>query len=216
MSSDAALKRARRARERQRAGRRQQQLRLIESSPAAQARRAAGTPIQLCLLHGELSDGAVEGGVASVVLARGQTPNQVTAAVFLVDTLCLGIKDVFIRDLDADAIEEMVQGMAQSAPLAEVDPALARRFLREAAAWAAPFGFKPHRDFIGVEQIFGDISADDSDAAFVFGVNGKPYYVPGPTESRAQVRRRFAQVIEILGPEASLEYAATMAEWLEE
>ena len=83
--------------------------------------------------------------------------------------------------------------------LVSVDPGYARKLLRDLAAWSQSIGFAPHRDFAAVEPIFGDVSADASDAAFRFGCDGRPFYIPGPTESAALVRRRTEQLRKALG-----------------
>lgn len=41
-------------------------------------------------------------------------------------------------------------------------------------------------------------------ATFTFGHQGKPYYVPGPTEAPQLVRRRFEHLTERLGPDGFL------------
>jgi hypothetical protein len=176
-------------------------LELVESTIGAQACRAAETPIRLCALHGQIVDGAVDGGIASVLLARGRTPAVVTTAVFLVDTFCLGIKDVIFDELEADELAFLVESMAEAAPLTGVEPAYALKLLREAAAWGASIGFKPHREFVAAEQLFGDVRAEACDSAFSFGKDGKPFYAPGPTETRAQVRQRLAHLLARFGPE---------------
>ena len=201
MASNIALKRARRAKQRKQVVAGKRRLELVESALGPRARRVAQSPIQLCAIHGEVVDGAVEDGIASIVLARGRSPRFVTAAIFLVDTYCLGIKDVLFTDFEADELDLLCEGMAATAPLSEVEPAYARKLLHEAAAWGASIGFRPHRDFVAAEQIFGDVSADDCDVAFSFGREGKPLYVPGATETRTQVRQRLAHLLSRFGPE---------------
>jgi len=49
--------------------------------------------------------------------------------------------------------------------------------------WSQSIGFAPHRDFTAVERIFGDVSADASEASFRFGRDGKPVYIPGPMDT---------------------------------
>jgi hypothetical protein len=68
-----------------------------------------------------------------------------------------------------------------------------------------------------VERLFGDVDCDASDAAFLFGREGQPLYVPGPRESPAQIRHRIEQLrsnidvekfefVELnVGPNAELE-----------
>jgi len=50
-----------------------------------------------------------------------------------------------------------------------------------------------------VERIFGDVSVDASDAVFRFGRDGKPVYIPGPSDSAHIIQRRIAQLQKYLG-----------------
>jgi hypothetical protein len=83
--------------------------------------------------------------------------------------------------------------------MVDVDPAYARKLLRDLAAWSKSIGFAPHRDFAAVERMFGDVSADASEENFRFGRDGKPVYIPGPTDTGPLIQRRIAQLRNILG-----------------
>src|SRR5207302_274678 len=80
-------------------------------------------------------------------------------------------------------------------------PSYARKLLREAAAYAASLGLRPHRGFAAVVQLFGDARAEDCTEEFEFGCDGKPRYVVGPSESIVQVARRVGTLTERLGPD---------------
>jgi len=198
MSSNVALRRTRRLGERRQAMGQGRRLEVIESDVGALARRAAQAPIRLCLLQADLEGSALKGGVASVVLARGRASDAITAAVFLIDTYCFGIKHVFIQEMTLEGLAKLAFEMSNVAQVTKVAPAYARKLLRDAAAWAAAIGFKPHRDFAAIEQVFGDVEVDAA-AAFTFGLNGKPFYAPEPTETRVQARQRFAHLLTRLG-----------------
>jgi hypothetical protein len=117
-----------------------------------------------------------------------------TLGLFLIDTFCLGIKDAVVRMIGSEEFGTYVEAMEGTVPLVPVDPSYARKLVREAAAWAQSIGFPPHRDFAVAEQLFGDTDANACDANFPFGQDGKPFYVPGPSESTALIRRRMAQL----------------------
>ena len=94
-------------------------------------------------------------------------------------------------------------------PIVPVDPSYARKLLRDVTAWSQSIGFAPHRDFAAVERIFGDVSADASDAVFRFGRDGKPVYIPGPNDTAALVQRRIEHLQRHLGKDGlGLETAA--------
>jgi hypothetical protein len=89
--------------------------------------------------------------------------------------------------------------MHGGSPLVSAGPSYARKLLRDLAAWSQSIGFAPHRDFAAVERMFGDVSADASDAVFRFGRDGKPVYIPGPNETAPLIRRRVEQLQKHLG-----------------
>ena len=190
MALNMALKRAAKANRRKIVLAEKRKSELRNDTLAERVIRASRAPIQHCLVPETLFDA----GIGTVVLARGFTSNHLTLGLFLVDTWCLGVKDAYFRSADAETFESMMATVNETTPMAPVDPSYARKLLRDAAAWSASIGFSPHRDFAAVERLFGDVSADASDATFQFGGEGKPFYVSGPSESPAQVRHRIEQL----------------------
>ena len=104
-----------------------------------------------------------------------------------------------IAMMSTSTFEMYVDAMGAGSPMVSVDPGYARKLLRDLAAWSQSIGFAPHRDFASVERIFGDVSADASDAVFRFGRDGKPFYVPGPNDAASLIQRRIAQLQNYLG-----------------
>jgi hypothetical protein len=168
----------------------------IGSTLIGRVRRAAAMPIRNCLL----SDALFEDGTGTLILARGSS-QYIDLSSFLLDVFCLGIKDVLFRTVDADEFDMLRDAMDAASPLAEVDPADARKLLGDLAAWSGSLGFAPHPDFSAVEQIFGDVMADASDAVFAFRHDGKPFYIAGPSESESQSRMRIEHLRKRLGDE---------------
>ena len=134
-----------------------------------------------------------------VFLSRKTGARDLALGGFLVDAYCLGVKDAMFRELDEDEMEELLDGAAATAPLTPVDPPYARKLMRDAAAYAQSLGLPPHPDYASVEPLFGDVAADACDVAFKFGHEGRPFYVPGPTESPTQIRRRIDRLRRHLG-----------------
>jgi hypothetical protein len=204
MATNMAQKRAKKAQRRKQVVAQKRRDEALEAGLPARVLRAADAPIQHCLL----TESVFEGGMGTLVLARGATPNYLAFSSFLIDTFCLGIKDVVFEAVESEAFEIHVDAMEASAPLVAVDPSYARKLLRDLAAWSQSIGFAPHRDFAAVERIFGDVSADASDAVFQFGRDGKPFYIPGPTESAPLIERRINQLQKLLGDGFGFETAA--------
>lgn len=104
-----------------------------------------------------------------------------------------------IAMMSTSTFEMYVDAMGAGSPMVSVDPGYARKLLRDLAPWSQSIGFAPHRDFATIERIFGDVSADASDAVFRFGRDGKPFYVPGPNDTASLIQRRIAQLQNYLG-----------------
>lgn len=50
-----------------------------------------------------------------------------------------------------------------------------------------------------MEQLFGNVSADACDEVFRFGRDGRPFYMPGPSEPSSLIRSRVEHLRKILG-----------------
>ncbi len=158
-------------------------------------RRASAAPLHSCLLQSSL----FECGVGMVILIRKIGPHRAVLAGFLVDAYCLGVKDAFFREIDEAEIETLFDGLETAAPFEAVDPSYARKLLRDAVAYGRSLGLEPHADYAAVEPLFGDVAADACEVQFEFGFQGKSLYVPGPTESPTQIRRRVDRLRRRLG-----------------
>ena len=174
-----ALRRKAVVAEKQKAGR-------LEATLPARVSRALALPIQHCLLQ----QCAFEQGIGTLVVARGATPSLVTVGTFLLDVYCLGVKDVLSRSLGPDDLGYFRESLEVVSPVISVEPAYAAKLLRDLVAWAESIGFAPHKDFAAVSQLLADVDPEACDASFQFGYEGKPLYVPGPTETPALVRSR--------------------------
>jgi hypothetical protein len=164
-------------------------------SLAQRVHRAAAAPIHACLVQQDL----FENGIGILLLARHTPSGEFALGFFLLDVFCLGIKDASFQSLNLSDLEFFIESIEATDPLVPIEPSHARKLLREAAAYAQSIGFSPHRDFVAVEPLFGEVNAEACEATFHFGVNGKPHYVPGPTESWPTIRRRVEQLRQRLG-----------------
>jgi hypothetical protein len=195
MAINMAQKRAKKAQRRKQVVAEKRRAETLEASLPARALRAAQTPIRHCFL----TESVFEIGMGTLVLTRGGTQDHLTLSSFLIDTFCLGIKDVMFDSIEGEAFELYMEATDAGSPMVSVDPSFARKLLRDLAAWSQSIGFSPHRDFAAVERIFGDVSADASDAVFRFGRDGKPFYIPGPNDTAPLIRRRVAQLEKHFG-----------------
>jgi hypothetical protein len=166
-------------------------------SLAEKVRRLATGPLHRCLIQPEM----FESGIGTVILARQAATGEIAMATFLVDVFSIGIKDLMFELIEPSEFEFYVATMHQAAPFHPVDPSYARKLLRDAAAYAASLGLRPYRGFAAIEQLFGDVRAEDCIDEFAFGLEGRPVYMPGPTEGVAQVERRLGHLMDRPGPD---------------
>ena len=195
MAPNMALKRARKAQRRKQVVAQKRRAEVLEASLPARVLRAANAPIRHCLL----TESVFDIGMGTLVLARGATPRHLAVSAFLIDVFCLGIKDVMFESFEREDFEMYMEATDAGSPMVSVDPSYARKLLRDLAAWSQSIGFAPHRDFAAVERVFGDVSADASDADFRFGRDGKPFYIPGPNDTAPLIQRRIEQLRKSLG-----------------
>jgi hypothetical protein len=195
MAVNMAQKRAKKAQKRKQVVAEKRRAEEVEQSLPARVARAAVMPIRHCFLTKSVFDI----GIGTLVLTRGATDHHLNLSSFLIDVFCLGIKDVMFAPIDGEDFERYMAKTNLASPSIAVGPSYARKLLRELALWSQSIGFEQHRDFAAVERIFGDVSADASDAVFRFGRDGKPVYIPGPNEDQPLIRRRIAQLEKYLG-----------------
>ena len=155
---------------------------------------AARSPIRTCVV----ADRLFVAGIGWVVVARTLPSGLVGASFFLVDVWCLEVKDAFFRVVPREKFEEHMRASSREQPVIDIDPSVARKLLRDAVAYAGSFGLAPSRDFIEAEAIFGDIPA--ATETFLFGKDGKPFYMSGPNDSPTRIRQIVDTLAKRLGP----------------
>jgi hypothetical protein len=171
----------------------------VTSGLGGQVRQAARLPIMEC----RVSDGLFECGMGVVTLIRGASRAYQHIAFFMVDSFCLGVKNTFFRSLERHEAEHILEGMESSDPASFIAPAEARKLLHDIVAWAGNNGFQPHIDYACMELLFGDVVPAETDYTSRLGYDGEVLYVPGPTETPAQVQRRMRTVRSRVGNTAA-------------
>lgn len=163
---------------------------------ATQMQRASSAHIHECLM----SSGIVEDGIGHVVFSR-KGDGQISAAVFLVDVYCLGVKDAFggmMTLKDYQRFKEQLGGSGHD--VAAIDAPSARRLVERAVDYARSIGFSPAADYRKVTPLFGDVNPDDGRDLCEFGRDGKPLYVAGPHDSPARARQVVNTLMRTCGP----------------
>ena len=157
---------------------------------------AASAPIHECLV----ADSLFDIGIGNVIVSRKMPNGFIGAAFFLVDVFCLGIKDTFYEVLSPAEYDYRVSGL-QHETFRAIHPTCARKFVEGAEAYARDLGFPPHPDYQRARQIFGDLDATVCPTHYVFGRDGKPFFLSGPYDTPARCRRIIDTLTRRCGPE---------------
>jgi hypothetical protein len=129
------------------------------------------------------------GGVAAVLVARRHRTNRFSACGYLVDTHCLGVKDVLgpriLSDRNLPSFVALYFDAFEAAgPPLRAPLELARHLVHGGIEAASRLGFEPCRDFAEVADHLGPWHGE---SAITFGKNGAPFYVAGPYDDARSV-----------------------------
>jgi len=126
-------------------------------------------------------------GLVSVLVAREERRGRVCVCGYLVDTYCLGLKDVIgPRVMDGHGLFEFTRSYFagyQARPLA-APVELARHLVFGAVEYARSLGFAPAPGF---ETTKGHLGPWTGPSAIGFGRHGKPFFVEGPYDNAAAI-----------------------------
>ena len=142
---------------------------------------------------------AVEGsgGLATVMVVRPEKRSRSAVCVYLVDTFCLGVKNVIgpetvsnnrlhkLRYTTFAGYEEL----AVHAPLE-----LAQHLVFGAVEYARGLGFEPHPDFTTAAEHLGSWSGH---CPIQFGDNGSALYIQGPYDDFESIARTLARMDQV-------------------
>jgi hypothetical protein len=137
-------------------------------------------------------------GIALVLVARAGRADRVSVCGYLVDTFCLGVKNVIgpelMRRRELPSFRRRYF-MAFPAPGLAAPLELARHLVHGAVAFAVGVGFDPHPDYAAARGHLGELVEP---CAITFGRNGRPLYVPGPYDDAPAVA---GTLRKIMGPD---------------
>lgn len=169
------------------------------------ATEAAPGPVVGCWVSGGWADGlTVHGhsewpglatdewasnGLASVLVARRNRHNKISACGYLIDAYCLGVKNAFgprvLDDQELVAFRRRFFEGYEAEPLA-APLELVQHLVFGAIDFARGLGFEPHADYAEAAWHLGVASGPWD---IQFGREGKPYYVQGPYDDPRQIMR---------------------------
>ena len=145
-------------------------------SPEAFVRnRARQLAIGKCFVSKSLFDTDGEG---YVLVCRNHTGGKVSCACFLVDVLCLGVKDSYFRlRLDTLDFEELLGRLEEATEMRECSYNEAHNIIYGAIAFAEEAEIKPHKSFEVTKYM---LEEDDETVPLIeydFGNDGKHFLI---------------------------------------
>ena len=123
-------------------------------------------------------------GMATVFVVRQLANQNFVFGSYLVDALCLGLKDTFCNaNLPAAAIQRMLDSTPME--MEAIDYEDARSLILGGIDFAAKIGFAPNPDWTDTQHLIEP--ARPYVPKFAFGKDGEPLYVAGPRDDTAKI-----------------------------
>lgn len=169
-------------------------------SPENYIRKKARTlPIYECMVNDEWEDSRM----VQLSVARQHTNGNVTVCFYLVDLLCLGVKDThFMFNATMSEYRHQFDRFEDRMSFVPVSYELAHNIVFASLEFADDYGFKPHKDFTSVTRFMLEEDTDDVELIEIeCGMKGNPAFMRGPFDDDAKVKRIIAQLEKTAGPE---------------
>lgn len=123
-----------------------------------------------------------EAGMASVVVSRIRKDGKIAACIFLVDTYCLGVKDVIIQTkLTDDEFDKMLNSVRGTFEYKEISYVEAHNLILGAIEFAEEGGVSPSKEYEVAQYILDEDTDDIPIIEYEYGKDGKHLLVAGPT-----------------------------------
>ena len=159
--------------------------------------KARNLPIYECQINTDWK----EMGSAEIVIARIHASGRLTAAIYLVDLFCLGVKDsLYVFNTDKEEYLDLIKTLTEEMTMVVADYELVHNIIFSAYEFAAELGFKPHKDFTKVTQYILEEDTDDIEFIEIeCGRNGKPLFVKTDAITDAQADAVIRQLDKAVG-----------------
>ena len=166
------------------------------TDPTIRLQSAAKWPI----VHSLVDAGLWDQGIGHLLIARKEPDGGVVFAVYLVDVLCLGVKNAFWRAGTQREFDDIVKKLENNTgSLRAITPECLAKIVHGGVAFAQSFGFPPHPDYRHAARLLDGIDPASCRHEFSFGRDGKPFYISGPNESAAEAQAIAARAHQVGG-----------------
>lgn len=152
-------------------------------SLAGQIKAASVGTLEHCLI----SDAVFEPDhkLGTVWISRRMPDRRLACVRFLIDGMCLGVKDIYAFTAFPSDVNEMLEKSQQVETLRTAKPERAWKLIQSAVAYAEQFDLHPPAEYKKVTPIWSGVDVNECSDEFRFGgEGGKPHYINGPNDSQ--------------------------------
>jgi len=168
---------------------------------------AKNSPIEGCLIRKNI----FSEGIGTAIVSRKMPNSRLGIGVFLLDVWCLGVKNTYFSVLSEDEYTERIKEISAHEILENIHPSCARKLIEQCINYSDGLGFKPHKDFKISRQLLVDIDPTVCPIQYVFGKDGKPFYISGPNENLNQSNKIIKSLLQHCG-EGNFDYLMSVTE----
>ena len=140
--------------------------------------RMRGLEVGRCFV----SDGIDEGGFALVIVSRRHTGGHVSFCVYMIDTLCLGLRDATWTVRGSEEDLGHYSTLFDDVPMHECDYVEAHNWIYGAIAWAEEAGIDPPRRWNLAQYFLAEDTDDVPLLDLPFGQDGKHFLLAKDTD----------------------------------
>lgn len=166
----------------------------VKFSPEKYIREnAKKLPISSCLI----ADLYNERGLTTCIVIKKQPSGKFMFANFLVDRMCLGVKNTIVNcNFTESQIEDLFERLSKNGKLKEVSYVYFNNLVYAAIDYAKELGFNTPKDFSLAECFLDESIVDDGIDEIEMGWEGKPMFIQGPYDD---VKRIIAKLNASVG-----------------
>jgi len=166
-------------------------------SPENYIRKKVRTlPIYKCFINPDWEDN----GFAELIVTRNHINGNLTLCFYLVDLLCLGVKETHFRfNITKADFQELLE-KNRSENFIEISYTLAHNIIFAGIEFAEEYGFKPHKDFNSITRFMLEENTEGIEELDVeCGRDGKPFYVSGLYDDERKIKKILTQLGKTAG-----------------
>jgi hypothetical protein len=160
------------------------------ANPKTIIANARNFPVKECLISADWQ----EEGLTQILIAREQPDGNLLFGVYLVDLLCLGLKNTFYNcNFSVREYMEFRSRFAATQEMVQCPLDMACQIIYGAIEYAADLGFQPQRDFELSQYILEQKNGLSGNYRIEYGRDGKPFYVAGPNDNVEFIMRKLEE-----------------------